>query len=627
MAIKQPQVPNKQGRAQMDARNLPGGQIVQRIAIPHHRRRNWLLHPLKRRDSGSLSRMLIGYTAAVLGVTVASLCIGLVLAFAHVENLSLVYLPVVLWLAVSFGRGPAIMASFLAFLAYDFFFVPPFYRLSVADPAQWISLLALLVTALVIGQLTATVRAQADEALVSQQRTARLYALAQMIATASDEEQLFQALVRRVVEVFRSTGITAAALLLPDTEGNLVTRAAEPANEKTLDALSLKVREQALLAKWALLHGGAVGRDVAKDKGAACTIFYVPLGSGGRIIGILGIVGRHDIHRLVTGMSTPEQKGASGAVVYRSDDPQAQLFAAFCGQIALALERTMLQREAIHAEALRESDRLKNVLLGSVTHDLRTPLAAIKAATSSLLEPGITWREEDRREFIESVDASVDRLSHLVSNLLDLSRLESGTAVPQEDWHLIGDVIATVLDRLDLAGQAHDHKIEVDVSDALPLVLLDHGQIERVLTNLLENALKYSPPGSVVRVAARMVGDPAELELRVSDQGIGIPADQLEIIFEKFYRVPRVRLPWAPAPSPAGTGLGLAICASIVQAHKGRIWAESRPGEGSIFVFTLPIPADRPQGELPELDLSARQLAMPAGATGEQRADASAPAS
>jgi two-component system sensor histidine kinase KdpD len=374
MTIKhQEAVSSKQKPAQVDARPLPSRQIVQHIAIMPPRRRSWLRYRVGS-SSEPLSHLLIGYAAAVLGVTAASLCIGIVLAFVHVENLSLVYLPVILWLAVSFGRGPAITASFLASVAYDFFFVPPFYRLTVADPTQWISLLALLATALVIGQLTANAQAHANEALASQQRTTRLYALAQMIASTTDEERLLYALAHRVVEVFRSTGMKAAALLLPDTDGNLLTRAVAPPDEKRLEALSLEIREQASLAKWALLHGGAVGRDITKDKDAECTIFYVPLWSGGRVIGILGIAGTHAIHGLVTGMSIPETKGAPGTVVYKPDDPQAQLFAAFCGQIALALDRATLQQQAIHAGALRESDRLKNVLPGSVTHEITSKL-------------------------------------------------------------------------------------------------------------------------------------------------------------------------------------------------------------------------------------------------------------
>ncbi len=628
MAIKELPLQREQGQTTGNERQPSQKQIVQRVVIPHAPRRRFLRAiGGGLRLSGHQPRALIGYAAAALGVALATLCIGLVTAFFHVNNLSLIYLPVVLWLAVAFGRRPAILASFLAFLAYDFFFVPPLYRFTVDDPAQWISLLALLATALVIGQLTATVQAHVQEALASQQRTARLYALTQMIASTTDEEQLLQGLVQQVTQVFASSGVAAAALIVPDAQGTLVTRTVTPAGSPAQKALNLEVREQAFLARWALQHGAPVGQDVSLDQEGGYTVFYVPLLSSHRVLGLLGIAGSSELHCLVTGRTLLAVGAALNVAAERERGPQAQLFLTFCGQMALALERLALQQQAIHAEALRESDHLKNVLLGSVTHDLRTPLSAIKAATSSLLQPGMTWQEKDRLEFIESIDASVDRLNQLVSNLLDLSQLESGTAQPEKDWHLIGDVIATVLDRLDLAGQTRNRKIEVEVPESLPLALLDHGQIERVLTNLIENALKYSPPQSSIRVQARVVGNPGELEVRVSDQGIGIAADQLKLIFDKFYRVPQVRLPWADMRSPAGTGLGLAICANIIRVHQGRIWAESRPGEGSSFLFTLPIPADRPSGELPELAPSARGATIPTmEASDEQRTSASASA-
>ena len=189
------------------------------------------------------------------------------------------------------------------------------------------------------------------------------------------------------------------------------------------------------------------------------------------------------------GSDGPGGKGAD-------HEQQLTLFAAFCDQIALALDRFALQQQAIHAEALRESDRLKDVLLGSVTHELRTPIASIKAAASSLLQPDMTWSDDDRREFLESIDVSADRLNRLVGNLLDLSRLEAGSAQPEKDWYPIGDVIATVLDRLDLTGQTREHHIVVDVPEDIPLVPMDYVQIEQVLTNLIENALKYSPAES-----------------------------------------------------------------------------------------------------------------------------------
>src|ERR1051326_1778782 len=233
------------------------------------------------------------------------------------------------------------------------------------------------------------------------------------------------------------------------------------------------------------------------------------------------------------GMSPPGSSAPQTRLPVEKEE--VEFFAAFCGQIALALEQITLRQAAIHAEAQRESDRLKTALLESVTHDLRTPLAAIKAATSSLLEPGMVWQEEQRGDLIDAIDTSANRLSHLVRNLLDLSRLEAGAAEPAYDWHFIGDLMGPVLEQLYLAGQLRERQIVIDIPETIPLIPLDHGQIERVLTNLLENALKFSPPDSVIQIQAGVVGNPPELEVSVSDKGIGIPASELEAIFEKFY--------------------------------------------------------------------------------------------
>jgi two-component system sensor histidine kinase KdpD len=281
-----------------------------------------------------------------------------------------------------------------------------------------------------------------------------------------------------------------------------------------------------------------------------------------------------------------------------SQASQARLFLAFRDQIALALERDTLRQEAIHAEALRESDKLKNALLGSVTHDLRTPLAAIKAATSSLLQPGIRWNDEELRDLLESIDVSADRLNRLVSNLLDLSRLEAGVATPQKEWYAFQDALAAVLDRLDLSGQTRNRTITLEIPGDLPLVPMDHNQIEQVLTNLVENALKYSPSEAPIEIRASTVDDPDRLEVRVIDHGIGIPINERRAIFDKFYRVQHVSLPWDPKHPPIGTGLGLAISASIVRAHAGNIWVESTPGNRSTFIFTLPILKERSNGAL-----------------------------
>ena len=545
-----------------------------------------------------------GYVAAVLGVALVSGCIAVIQQFVHIANISLLYLLVVLWLATVFGRGPALLASVLAFLEYDIFFIPPVFRLTVDDPTEWLSLFALLITALVLGQLTALVQARAREAQESQQRTATLYALAQLIASATDQQALLDALAQRVLLVFKPAGVKACAIFLPDENKRPVMRATAAG---TLSATPFKLdqREQASLAMWALANGSPVGRTLVLEELPApqeYTLTYVPLQSRHQVVGVLGILGTPETRRLISRLARAPESQKSRLSAINGRVPETDLFEAFCDQIALALERVTLQQQAIHAEALRESNQLKDVLLGSVSHELRTPLASIQAAASSLLEPEVTWSEAEQDELLESITTSASRLNRLVSNLLDLSRLEAGVVAPQKDWHFIGEVVATVLDRMDLAGQCQDHQIQVEIPDSMPLVPMDHEQIEQVLTNLIENACKYSPAGSAIHLQAQVKGSPEELEVRVSDQGIGIPPSELAAIFDKFYRVQQVRLPWAKTRPPTGTGLGLAICANIIHAHGGRIWAESQPGQGATFIFTLPIPAGGPEAEIPSLE-------------------------
>jgi two-component system sensor histidine kinase KdpD len=566
---------------------------------------------------------LSGYGYALLGVAGASLAIALVGRIGHVSNISLLYLLVVLWLAAWVGRGPAILASVLAFLAYDLFFISPLFRLTVDDPTEWLSLIALLVTSLVTGQLASAVRDRAREALLSQQRTATLYGVAQLIASATDQGSLFRDLTQRLLKVFAPSGVTGVAILLPGQGIYPAVRAlaTNPGADAEQQALRLSSQSYAAEAAWALEHGETVGEVVANTLSRFSTrspgappgeslVYYIPLTSGQRIVGLMSITGDLAIRELVSLPSSPVA-GGNGA---------AALFAACCDQVALAIDRATLQQQAIHAEALDESNQLKDVFLGSVTHDLRTPLASIKAAVTSLLGADVHWNKSERREFLESIDESADRLNRLVGNLLDISRQEAGVATPEKDWYLIGDVIATVLDRLELAGQLDGREVRVDVADDIPLAPMDHTQIEQVLTNLLENALKYSPADRPVRVTARLIAEPErELEVRVSDEGIGVPATELHAIFDKFYRVHDVHLPWASDRPPTGTGLGLAISDNIIRAHDGRIWAESIPGKGSTFIFRLPVPDETPQGVLPDIVPGAEETATVAEEEEEAR--------
>jgi two-component system sensor histidine kinase KdpD len=580
--------------------------VVRRVVVSREPQQfRWLRFLYARQQSsGQRHPFWAGYGAAILSVAAASGVIVLANTAAHIANISLVYLLPVLWLAAVFGRGPALLASALAFLAYDLFFIPPIYRFTVDDPTEWLSLFALLATALVLGQLTAAVQARAREARESQQHTEILYRLAQLIAS-TDQQALQTALTQRLWEEFQSVGMEACALILPDEQGQPTLRTTFPKTGPAAEALSLTAPECTAQAAWVLKQGSAVGLLPTTRQGrprSEYTVMYLPLKSGSQTVGVLSIAGTPAIERFAGELAPRQHSSPVQGASERRPDPQVALFHACCDQIALALERATLQQQAIHAEALRESNHLKDVFLGSITHDLRTPLASIQAAASSLLEPGVTWGDSDGRELLESIHASSDRLNRLVSNLLDLSRLEAGVAEPQKDWHLIGEVVAAVLDQLELAGQLHDHQIHVELPDDLPLVPMDHDQMEQVLTNLLENALKYSPSGSSIRIRAQVIGPPRELEVQVADQGIGIPETELTAIFDKFYRVQQVRLPWTRMRQPTGTGLGLTICANIVRAHGGHIWAESRPGEGATFLFTLPIPDSGPESRFPTLE-------------------------
>ena len=566
--------------------------------------------------SNSARRRLLGYGSAFVGIALATLVIALIPHHESIGSISLLYLFVVIWLAVRFERGPAVVASLLAFLAYDFCFLPPLYVLTVNRPTEWIALFALLATSLVIGELTAALQARTREAEASQRHTATLYALARFVVEARDQDRLYRDLVERTVAEFSAQGVAACVLLVPNERHEFIARSSSPEGHPLLSTLSLDLRENAGTVAWVFEHASPIGRVAhsAKASDVEMLRYFLPLMSGRQPIGVLGIVGSPAVRRLIQRTSahitdtvneSPERTTAreSWSTDHTDTSAQVALFGAFCNQIALVLERSALQQRAIHNEALLESDRLKNTLLGAVTHDLRTPLASIKAAATSLLQPGVEWTVEDRSEMLTFINTSADRLNRLVGNLLDLSRLEAGVAEPLTDWYLMNDVIATVLDRLDLSGVTKNHHIVVVAPDDLPLVPFDYGQIEQVLTNLIENALKYSPDGSEIRVEA-YARDGDELEARVSDQGIGIPTDELDAIFDKFYRVQHVRLPWEAQRPPLGTGLGLAICRSIIAAHGGRIWAESHSGAGATFIFTLPIPVDRPHGALPDLNES-----------------------
>jgi two-component system sensor histidine kinase KdpD len=264
-----------------------------------------------------------------------------------------------------------------------------------------------------------------------------------------------------------------------------------------------------------------------------------------------------------------------------------RLLLAVAAQLGLAVERERLRREAMETEVLRRTDELKTALLNAVSHDLRTPLASIIASAGSLRQRDVAWTEQDQQEFAEAIEQEARRLNRIVGNLLDLSRIEAGSLRPAADWYDVGALIDDVVGRLrPITAQ---HRVSVDVPEDLPPVQLDYVEIDQVLSNLIENAAKYSPPGGEIDIAAHR--RESEVQIRVADRGPGVPAAAISRVFDPFYRIDGTGHGDGSGPRPGGTGFGLAVARGLVEAHRGRIWVENRPGGGACFTFTLPLHA------------------------------------
>jgi two-component system sensor histidine kinase KdpD len=322
-------------------------------------------------------------------------------------------------------------------------------------------------------------------------------------------------------------------------------------------------RDEMTLAGWAFRHGSEVAqsdRDPAQaaDQAGRNRTTFLPLQAGRRTIGVLGVADKRDQRPFTLAERTA--------------------LATFAGQAAAALERIDLLREAQRAELLARTDELKSALMSAVSHDLRTPLASIMASATSLLEPDIDLDDATQRDLLESINEEAVRLNRLVGNLLDMSRIEGGALRPEKDWYGIEEVIARVVQRLE--PRLIDHPVRVQVDPELPLLRLDFTEIDQVLTNLVENALKYTPPGTAITITAYRAGE--TVEVMVADHGPGVPAKDLPYLFDKFYRVDK------PVHT-GGTGLGLAISKGLIAAHGGRIWARNQPAGGLAVTFTLPL--------------------------------------
>jgi len=468
-------------------------------------------------------------------------------------NIVLLYLLPVILSATFLGRGPSLLASVLGLLFFDFFFIPPFLSFSVADLRYFISLGIFLVVSLTTSSLAAKLRDQIDMARRREIRMSALYGLSRKIAVATDLEGV----LKRASETVAETIGGKAVIFAPDETGKLETYAGEAVLEFILN------ENEWAVARWVFEHGQIAGRGTDTLRGVEW--LYLPLMADEKCVGVLGV--RPDFAEQHL---SPEQR---------------RLLEAFAGLTALALVRLKLAQEAQHTRNLEQSEKLRTALFNSISHELRTPLAFIQGAVTSMLDDRTSYSREDLHAFLQTIKEGALRMNRLVENLLDMARLESGTLQLKWEWCDLEEIVGVALRRL--RDSLKDRPLKIQIEQGLPLVKADFALIEQVLVNLIDNAAKHSPPGSKISIYSRR--EDGSLRVAVADQGPGIPKADRERIFDKFYRV------YSPH-QVSGTGLGLSICKGIIEAHGGKIWVETRPGGGNVFVFNLPLKESPPPG-------------------------------
>lgn len=491
-----------------------------------------------------------GYVVAAGVLAVAT---GLALGFSTAgltdANVVMTYLLAIVLVATWVGRGPAIASSVAAVLLFNFFFTSPYYTFVVEDPDYLFTFIVMLAVALIVSALTLRIRNQVMVARERERRTEVQYRVSQALASTSGRLQIAIAAQEQLATIF---GGEVVVFAVEDGVLRPVVRRGEGFAESPAEIEA---------ARWVFAHGHAAGRGT--DTLPNSQAMYVPLQGADLTVGVIGWRPQADDDVM--------------------DIERRQLLETFATQIALALERDRLAQEAQRILAEADAERLRSSLLSAVSHDLRTPLAAIAGSASALVENRLD--AETQKELARTIHEESDRLSRLVENLLHLTRIESGSMKVDKQWQPLDEVVGSALRRVE--SVLHSRPVEASIPAELGLVPIDGLLIEQVLVNLFENAAKYTPAGSPITITARRT--PEGVEVDVADRGPGLDADERERVFDKFYRSTRVS-----SDRGRGAGLGLAICRAIVRAHGGCIRAGPRDGGGTRFVFTLPIDAQPP---------------------------------
>ncbi len=501
----------------------------------------WLASSGTQSNGGHKSKRFRYLWAALACAAVTLLSIPLAEQFDR-SNIVAIFILTVVLVAVRFGRGASALAAVLSVCSFDYFFVPPRFSFAVSDVQYLLTFCIMLAVGLITGQLTAGLRFQARVAGHREERAGSLYEIARDLSGAVQVDQVVRISDESIERTFRAR----AALLLPNAAGRLAAT-----TSRTDPALPVDIG----IAQWAFDKGQPAG--FGTDTLPGSEILYIPLRAPAQARGVLAVKARN--RRL---LQIPEQR---------------QLLDTFAALIAIALERVHYVDVAQEALVRMESERLRNSLLAALSHDLRTPLTVLVGLAESLAltKPPLSPLQLENAEAIQD---EARRMSTLVGNLLDMARIESGEVKLNLQWQPLEEVVGAALNATH--GLLKQHVIEVNMPRDLPLVRIDALLIERVLVNLLENASKYTPPGSRITLSAEPAAD--RLSVSVTDNGPGLPVGREEAVFQKFTRGER-------ESATPGVGLGLSICRAIVESHHGAIEASNRPGGGARFTFTLPL--------------------------------------
>lgn len=512
-----------------------------------------------------ISRPAVAFLVAISSVSLVTVLMLPLREPLGAINVLLIFLLLSWMQGLFLGTRAAIVGAVLSFLSFDMFFLEPYYTLTVAAPDHVLAMFVYLLVSVTTAIMMSRIHERGANLIRANKRVQLLYDLNRELVQDVTLDSLLQTVARSVVEVF---GARACRVLVGRTADQIQVAAVSPMGTST--ALN---REALAMIQWAIDHrqdvglGGKpahirvvgtrrIGKDVLNQR--AEDVLFIPVIRQMNVEGVIEVSGRR------------------GGGSFTEDD--ARILRAFADQTALALDRTRMLEENLHTRVLEESDAMKSALMAAVSHELRTPLTAIKASASVLRDTSVEIPPDARNELLHAIDSETDRLTLMIGNLLDLTRIEGGALKPDRDWHDIHELIEDSVQRSNSA--LNGHSIVLQIEDDIPLVSLDWVHIQQVLMNLIINSAKYAAPATPIVISAHVVGH--SIEISVRDQGPGLNSEQLAHVFDRFYR--------ADVDSTmSGSGLGLAISKGLVEAHGGTIAMFSTPGQGTTTIVNLPL--------------------------------------